>query len=114
MILFAVIDIIGSIPIIIGLRQKSRTYSIRKGIHRGHADYDYFFLGTQIPILIGIDVYWFTVAGSLVFLFIALEMVLGVQLFKGETPETTSVVPFGISINCRCRRYHDNNIINES
>ena len=57
-----------------------------------------FFLGTQILILIGIDVYSFAVAGSLVFLFIALEMVLGVQLFKGEAPETTSIVPLAFPL----------------
>lgn len=99
MILFAVIDIIGSIPIIIGLKQKAgRIQSEKASLVAMLIMIIFLFLGTQILLLIGIDVYSFAVAGSLVILFLALEMVLGVQLFKDEAPETTSVVPLAFPL----------------
>ncbi len=99
MILFAVIDIVGSIPIIIDLRQKAgRIQSEKASLVAMLIMILFLFLGTQILILIGIDVYSFAVAGSLVILFLALEMVLGVKLFKDEAPETTSVVPLAFPL----------------
>ncbi|MDH3322365.1 MAG: MarC family protein, partial [Flavobacteriaceae bacterium] len=58
----------------------------------------FLFLGTQILKLIGIDVYSFAVAGALVILFLALEMVLGIELFKDDSPETASVVPLAFPL----------------
>ena len=99
MILFAVIDIIGSIPIIIDLRQKvGHIQSEKASIVAMLIMILFLFLGSQILILIGIDVYSFAVAGSFVILFLALEMILGVQLYKEESPETTSVVPLAFPL----------------
>ena len=99
MILFAVIDIIGSIPIIIDLRQKvGHIQSEKASIVAMLIMILFLFLGSQILILIGIDVYSFAVAGSFVLLFLALEMILGVQLYKEESPETTSVVPLAFPL----------------
>jgi len=58
----------------------------------------FLFLGTQILKLIGIDVYSFAVAGSFVLLFLALEMILGIQLYKDDAPETASVVPLAFPL----------------
>ena len=99
MILFAVIDIIGSIPIIIDLRQKvGHIQSEKASIVAMLIMILFLFLGSQILILIGIDVYSFAVAGSFVLLFLALEMILGVQLYKEESPETASVVPLAFPL----------------
>ena len=99
MILFAVIDIIGSIPIIINLRQKvGHIQSEKASFVAMQIMIVFLFLGTQILKLIGIDVYSFAVAGALVILFLALEMVLGIELFKDDEPETASVVPLAFPL----------------
>lgn len=96
MVLFAVIDIVGSIPIIIGLREKSGSiHSGKASIIAGIVMIVFLFLGESILHLIGIDVNEFAVAGSLIIFFIALEMILGVTLFKeGEnSPDMASIFP---------------------
>ena len=99
MVLFAVIDIVGSIPIIIDLRQKvGHIQSEKASVIAMLIMVTFLFLGSQILILIGIDVYSFAVAGSFVILFLALEMILGVQLYKEESPETASVVPLAFPL----------------
>lgn len=99
MVLFAVIDIIGSIPIIIGLRQKvGHIQSEKASIVAMLIMIMFLFLGVQILNLIGIDVYSFAVAGSFVLFFIALEMILGVSLHKEETPSTASIVPLAFPL----------------
>jgi multiple antibiotic resistance protein len=99
MVLFAVIDIIGSIPIIIDLRQKvGHIQSEKASVVAILIMVIFLFLGPQILILIGIDVYSFAVAGSFVILFLALEMILGVQLYKEDSPETASVVPLAFPL----------------
>lgn len=99
MILFAVIDIIGSIPIIINLRQKvGHIQSEKASIVATLIMIVFLFLGTEILKLIGIDVYSFAVAGALVIFFLALEMVLGIELFKDDAPETASVVPLAFPL----------------
>ncbi len=99
LVLFAVIDIIGSIPIIIDLRQKvGHIQSEKASIVAMFIMILFLFLGEQILKLIGIDVYSFAVAGSFVILFLALEMILGVQLYKEESPETASVVPLAFPL----------------
>ncbi len=99
MILFAVIDIIGSIPIIIGLRKKvGHIQSEKASVVAMLIMILFLFLGTQILKLIGIDVYSFAVAGSFVLLFLALEMILGIQFYKDDAPETASVVPLAFPL----------------
>ena len=99
MILFAVIDIIGSIPIIIDLRQKvGHIQSEKASVVAMLIMILFLFLGTQILKLIGIDVYSFAVAGSFVLLFLALEMILGIQFYKDDAPETASVVPLAFPL----------------
>lgn len=99
MILFAVIDIIGSIPIIIGLRKKvGHIQSEKASIVAMVIMVLFLFIGEKILHLIGIDVNSFAVAGSFVLLFLALEMILGIQLYKDEAPETASVVPLAFPL----------------
>jgi len=99
MILFAVIDIVGSIPIIISLREKvGRIQSEKASLVSALIMIAFLFLGEKILSLIGIDVNSFAVAGSIVIFFIALEMVLGVTIFQGDEPETASIVPIAFPI----------------
>jgi len=99
MVLFAVIDIIGSIPIIIDLRQKvGHIQSEKASVVAMLIMIMFLFVGVQILNLIGIDVYSFAVAGSFVLFFLALEMILGVKLYKEETPSTASVVPLAFPL----------------
>lgn len=99
MILFAVIDIVGSIPIIVDLRQKvGHIQSEKASLVAGLIMILFLFLGEEILKLIGIDVNSFAVAGSFVLLFLALEMILGIKLYKDDAPETASVVPLAFPL----------------
>ena len=99
MVLFAVIDSIGSIPIIISLREKAgHIQSEKASLVSALIMIAFLFIGEQILSLIGLDVNSFSVAGSLVILFMALEMILGITLFTEEPPEVASVVPLAFPI----------------
>lgn len=94
MILFAVIDIIGNIPLVISLRKKvGHIQSEKASIVSGIIMIAFLFVGEEILKLIGIDTNSFAIAGSFIIFFLALEMVLGVNLFKDEEPDTASIVP---------------------
>ena len=94
LILFAVINILGSVPLIITLREKvGRIESEKASFIAAVIMIGFLFLGEEILKLIGIDINSFAVAGSLVILFLALEMILGITLFRNEAPETASIVP---------------------
>jgi len=101
MVLFAVIDIIGNIPIIIDLRKKAgHIQSEKASIIAGLILIAFLFLGKSILNLIGIDVSSFAVAGSFILFFIALEMILGITLYKEEdtNPMTASVFPLAFPL----------------
>lgn len=101
MVLFAVIDIIGNIPIIIDLRKKvGHIQSEKASLIAGVIMIVFLFLGKKILSIIGIDVHSFAVAGSFVLFFIALEMILGVTLYKDEenTSMTASVFPLAFPL----------------
>lgn len=94
MVLFAVIDIIGNIPLIISLREKAgHIQSEKASIVAAIIMIAFLFLGEEILKLIGIDINSFAVAGSLVILFLALEMILGITIYRDEVPETAAIVP---------------------
>ncbi len=101
MVLFAVIDIIGSIPIIIDLRQKAgHIQSEKASIIAGIIMILFLFLGKSILSVIGVDVNSFAVAGSFILFFIALEMILGITLYKEDetTAMTASVFPLAFPL----------------
>jgi len=95
MVLFAVIDIIGNIPIIISLRKKSgHIQSGKASIVSCIIMIGFLFLGEEILNLIGIDINSFAVAGAFIIFFMAIEMVLGINLYKeDESPASASIVP---------------------
>jgi len=99
MILFAVVDIIGSIPLIIDLRQKvGHIQSEKASIASAIIMIAFVFVGESILKVIGIDVYSFAVAGAFVLLALALEMVLGVTIFKDDVPESAAVFPLAFPL----------------
>ena len=96
MVLFAVVDIVGSIPILVDVKQKAGD------IHAGRASavalgimLAFLVLGERIIGFLGVDVNSFAVAGSFVLFFMALEMVLGIELFKQnpKAMKTATIVP---------------------
>jgi len=98
MVLFAVIDIVGSIPVIISLREKSGHISSGKAsIIATIVMIIFLFLGERILALIGINVNEFAVAGSFILFFIALEMILGVTLFKQKKGQKQTATVFPIA-----------------
>ncbi len=101
MVMFAVIDIIGSIPIIIDLRKKvGHIQSGKASIIAGLIMIFFLFLGESILKLIGIDVNSFAVAGAFILFFIALEMILGITLYKQDDDAalTASVFPLAFPL----------------
>lgn len=99
MILFAVIDIVGSIPIIVDLRNKmGHIQSEKATIVAAIIMISFLFVGEEILKLIGIDANSFAVAGSFVLFFLALEMILGIQLYKEDNPSTASIVPIAFPL----------------
>jgi multiple antibiotic resistance protein len=99
MILFAVIDILGSIPIIIGLRKKiGHIQSEKASIVGASIMVAFLFVGESILTLIGIDVNSFAVAGAFIIFFLAIEMVLGITLYKDDEPESASIVPIAFPL----------------
>lgn len=85
LILFAVIDIVGGIPLILQVRQKAgKIYPARATLVSLAIMITFLYLGETILSVVGIDVRSFAVAGSFVLFFIALEMTLGMRLFKED------------------------------
>lgn len=99
MVLFAVIDIIGSIPIIIQLKQRSGH------IHAGRATIvsliillTFLLLGESILKVIGLDVYSFAIAGSFIIFLLAIEMIFGIRIDRDQMPQTASIVPLAFPL----------------
>lgn len=102
LVLFAVIDIVGSIPLILDIKQKAGKVNAEKASFISLLIMVAFLiLGERLINLIGIDVHSFAVAGSFVLLFLAIEMILNVQLFKHEpdlSPDIASIVPLAFPL----------------
>jgi len=99
MVLFAVIDIIGSIPIIVVLRTKlGKIESGKASVVAMVIMIAFLFVGEEILKLIGIDANSFAVAGAFVLFFLALEMILGIRLYKEDNPSTASIVPIAFPL----------------
>ena len=122
--LFAVIDILGSIPVLISLKEKmgGQIQSARATIASGALMILFLFVGQQFLNLLGLDVQSFAVAGSLVIFIIGLEMILGIEFFKQDNnPKSGSMVPIAFpliagsgtltTIMSLKANYHDINIL---
>jgi multiple antibiotic resistance protein len=99
MILFAIIDILGSIPILITLRNKAgHLQSGKASIVALLIMVLFLFAGEELLRIIGLDVSSFAIAGSIVIFIIAMEMILGINLFKEEVSESVSIVPLAFPL----------------
>lgn len=99
MVLFAVIDIVGSIPIIADLRNKhGHIESEKASLVAGLIMLVFLFTGEDFLSIIGIDVHSFAVAGSFVLFFIALEMILGIRIYRDEEASSASIVPLAFPL----------------
>ena len=93
LVLFAVIDIVGSLPVVISLRKKvGDIQSEKKTLVAALIMMSFLFLRKENLKLVGIDVKSFAVAGSFVIFFITLE-ILGISLFRDDAPAAASIVP---------------------
>lgn len=99
MVLFAVIDIVGTIPIIVDLRTKhGHIESEKASLVAGFIMIVFLFIGEELLNLIGIDVNSFAVAGSFVLFFLALEMILGIRIYRDEEASSASIVPIAFPL----------------
>jgi len=101
MVLFAVIDIIGSIPLILEIKKSAGTISALKASLVSLVIMIIFlFVGEKLIVFIGASTASFAVAGSFVLLFLALEMILGIKIFKADEQihKTASIVPLAFPI----------------
>lgn len=98
-VLFAVIDILGSLPILVNIRSRVGFIESEKAtVVAGIIMISFLFFGTKILKFIGIDVESFAVAGAFVIFIIALELILGIQIHRDSTPESASIVPIAFPL----------------
>lgn len=99
MVLFAVIDIVGTVPIIVDLRRKhGHIESEKASLVAGIIMILFLFVGEEFLNIIGIDVHSFAVAGSFVLFFLALEMILGIRIYRDEEASSASIVPIAFPL----------------
>lgn len=98
--LFAVIDILGTIPLLIGLKKKmGDIHPFRVTLISGGLMVLFFFVGKPLLNMLGVDIRSFAVAGSIVIFILGLEMILGIEFFKSEqNGPTTTVVPIAFPL----------------
>lgn len=94
-VLFAIIDVTGSLPIFVDLKNKNRVFSpLKASLFSFVILLAFLFVGEGVLRLFNLDVSSFAVAGSLVIFVIACEMTFGWELFKMDNPSgTVTIVP---------------------
>jgi len=99
MILFAIIDTMGNIPVILSLRKKvGHIQSEKATLVAGIIMIVFLFVGESILKLIGVDISSFAVAGSFILFILALEMIMDIQIMKDESPKTASIIPIAFPL----------------
>ena len=97
--LFAIIDIIGSTPIILDLRKMfGKIESEKASIASAIIMLTFLFAGDKMLKFIGLDINSFAIVGALIILFIALELILGIQIHKQEEMTSASIVPIAFPL----------------
>ena len=98
--LFAVIDIVGSIPLLISLKMRlGGIREFRATWMSGALMIVFLFIGERLLSIFGVDVGSFAVAGSIVIFILGLEMVLGIEFFKTEgDPKSSTLVPIAFPL----------------
>jgi multiple antibiotic resistance protein len=99
MVLFAIIDIPGSIPIIIGIKAKSgNVHPWKVTIVSFLIFLAFLFIGSPLLGIFGIDISSFAIAGSFIIFLIAMEMILGIELFKQDSQGDSAVFPIAFPL----------------
>jgi multiple antibiotic resistance protein len=99
MVMFAVIDITGSIPIIIQMKQKTGSLEpMKTSLIAFFIMLLFLFLGEPFLNIFGVDLQSFAIAGSFVLLFLGLELVMGIEFFRYESGKSTSIVPLSFPL----------------
>ena len=99
MVLFAIIDILGAIPIILGIKSKLGNISAERTTLVAFAIMlMFFFIGEPLLGIFGVDISSFAIAGSFVLLLMGMEMVLGVELFRNEGGASGAIVPIAFPL----------------
>lgn len=95
MVLFAIIDITGSIPIIIDLQKRGNSVKPISAVFLSFVAFILFlFAGEGLLSLFGVDIQSFAVAGSIIIFVLAIEMIMGIEIMKNDGPEgSATVVP---------------------
>ena len=98
--LFAVIDVIGSVPILISLKEKMGEFSeLKATLVSGALMILFLYLGKEFLRLLGVDIRSFAVGGSIVIFILGLEMVLGLEFFKSEKDvKSATIVPIAFPL----------------
>jgi multiple antibiotic resistance protein len=98
--LFAVIDVIGSVPILISLKEKMGEFSeLKATLISGVLMILFLYLGKEFLKLLGVDIRSFAVGGSIVIFILGLEMVLGLEFFKSEKDiKSATIVPIAFPL----------------
>jgi multiple antibiotic resistance protein len=99
MVLFAIIDITGSIPIILDIKSKGVTvHSAKVTLVSFLILVAFLFIGSPLLGVFGIDVSSFAIAGSFIIFLIAMEMILGIELFKQDAHGTGAIFPIAFPL----------------
>ncbi len=99
MVLFAVIDIFGSVPIILDIKLKSGEVGAIKATLVAFIIFIlFFFIGEPLLGIFGVDIKSFAIAGSFVILLLGFEMVMGIELFKHDAPGGGTIVPIAFPL----------------
>lgn len=101
LVLFSVIDILGSLPVVVDIKNRVGTLqSVKTTLAAGVLMLVFLLIGDSILHLLGTDTSSFAIAGAIVILLIGLEMVLGIHLFKQHPDETdsASIVPLAFPL----------------
>ena len=95
-VLFAIIDVVGSIPVFINLRKRGKTINAKKAALLALTIFIIFFYGGEAFLtLFGVDLSSFAIAGSLIIFIIAMELILDIEIFKDqpESPKDATFIP---------------------
>ena len=99
-VLFAVIDILGSVPIIIDIKRKGTPFSAFKASLISFTILILFlFAGEALLGLFSVDIASFAIAGSIIIMILAIEMILGIEIFKNQdSPNGASIIPIAFPL----------------
>jgi multiple antibiotic resistance protein len=97
--LFAVIDIVGSIPLLLSLKkQMGGIPEVKATLISGGLMILFLFLGEPLLHVLGVETHSFAVAGSIIIFILGMEMVLGIEFFKADKDSKSLVVPIAFPL----------------